>query len=69
MSIWKPNYYIAKIQRGSSESAGSMLRSKMSTFPLVLDVIFDIEVNSDICSYTSRPALSNVGLGHFHNGK
>lgn len=35
----------------------------------MLDVIFDIEVNSDISSYAGRPALSDVGLGDLHDGK
>lgn len=46
-----------------------MLWYKMFTFPLVLDVIFDIEVNSDISSYAGGPALSDVGLGDLHDGK
>lgn len=35
----------------------------------MLDVIFDIEVNSDISSYACRPALSDVRLGDLHDGK
>lgn len=42
---------------------------KMFTFPLMLDVIFDIEVNSDISSYAGRPALPDVGFCDLHNGK
>lgn len=36
------------------------------TFPLMLDVILDIEVNSDISSDSSRPTFSNVGLGDLY---
>lgn len=41
----------------------------MLTFPLMFDVIFDIEVNSDISSYACGPALPNVGLCDLHDGK
>lgn len=35
----------------------------------MLDMILHIEVNSDISSDTSRPALSDVGLGNLYYGK
>ena len=35
----------------------------------MLDMILHIEVNSDIGSNASRPALPNVGLGHLHYGE
>lgn len=41
----------------------------IDTFPLMLDVILYVEVDSDISSDTSRPALSDVGLGNFYYGK
>lgn len=47
----------------------NVLCYKMFTFPLMLDVIFDIEVNSNISSYTGRPALPDVGLCDLHDGK
>lgn len=47
----------------------NVVRYQMITFPLMLDVIFDIEVNGDISSYAGRPALPNVGLCDLHDGK
>lgn len=35
----------------------------------MLDVIFDIKVNSDISSYAGRPALADVRLGDLHDRK
>lgn len=39
------------------------------TFPLVLDVILHIEVDGDVGSHAGRPAFSNLGLGHLHDGE
>lgn len=39
------------------------------TFPLMLDMILYVEVYGDISSDTSRPALSDVGLGDLYYGK
>lgn len=39
------------------------------TFPLMFDVILYIEVNCNVGSDTSRPALPNVRLGNLNNGE
>ncbi len=39
------------------------------TFPLVFDVIPDVEVNGDVSTDTGRPVLSNVWLRHLHDRK
>lgn len=39
------------------------------TFPLMFDVILYIEVNGHIGSNAGGPALSDVGLGNFYDGK
>lgn len=39
------------------------------TFPLMLDMILYIEVDGDVSSNASWPALSDVGLGNLYYGK
>lgn len=51
----------------STTSLTDHQKHRTITFPLMLDMILYVEVDGDVGSDSSRPALSNIWLGNFHN--
>lgn len=61
-----------KSYKSQRQKVASLLNCQV-TFPLILDVVSDIQIDGDICTNSGWPVFTDVGFGNLdysesHNG-
>lgn len=57
-----------KLERKQVKGSRHFLKYQI-TFPFILDVISDIQIDGDICTNSGRPVFTNVGFGNLNDSK